>query len=185
MLWCYRTLSGVGGRSKIHTARPWLKKKPALAPSLSLNETESSEEEPASVAAAASTQVNDYWELTLIYLSLFCQKYQPQSKELAGTMGHFFLTGHTFVLSITGKSSPLASNISCSYAAYSPWTQIQWRHSTLRWNFTALFVCMWWKTCSVTAPHYQIPHGYPDVWLTATLLLNAIVVSASSHLFCA
>jgi len=54
-----RTLSGVGGRSKIHTARPWLKKKPALAPSLSLNETESSEEEPASVAAAASTQEID------------------------------------------------------------------------------------------------------------------------------
>jgi len=36
---------GMGGRAKIHTARPWLKKKPALAPSLSLNETESSEEE--------------------------------------------------------------------------------------------------------------------------------------------
>ena len=34
----------LSGRSKIHTARPWLKKKPSLAPSLSLNE-ESSEEE--------------------------------------------------------------------------------------------------------------------------------------------
>ena len=92
-LLCYRTLSGVGGRSKIHTARPWLKKKPALAPSLSLNETESSEEEPASVAAAASTQVNDDYWLTLINLSLFYKKINLNSRSWREQWVTFFWLG--------------------------------------------------------------------------------------------